>query len=83
MTIQALRKAYHAKPFIPFSISLADGRQIHVPSQECVMIGPQASRTFGVALPGEDYAIVDLLLVTSLDFTRVKTNGRSRRRSSS
>ena len=39
-----------------------------MPHPECVMIGREAGRTFGVAGEGEDYNIVDLLLVTSIDY---------------
>jgi hypothetical protein len=68
MTIDQLRKAVRQQPFRPFNICLGDGREIPIPHPECVMIGPEAARTFGVAGKGEDYRIIDLLLVTSLDF---------------
>ncbi len=68
MTIDQLRKAVRHAPFKPFTISLADGRRFPVPHPECVMIGREAGRTFGVAGEGEDYSIVDLLLVTSIDY---------------
>lgn len=48
------------------------------------MIPPEASRTFVVAESGEDYSIIDLLLVTSIDFgngsnARAKGNGKGRK----
>ncbi len=68
MTIDQLRRAAKAEPFKPFTVSLADGRRFFVPHQEFVWVPPQASRTFNVAGEGDDQSIVDLLLVTSIDF---------------
>ena len=68
MTIDQLRKAVRSQPFHPFTICLADGRELPVSHPEFVLISPDASRTFVVAGPGEDYEITDLLLVASLDF---------------
>lgn len=73
MTIEQLRIAVRHEPFKPFVICLADGRQFRVPHPECIMIPPKASRTFVVASRGEDYRIIDLLLVTSIDYTNGKT----------
>ena len=78
MNIEQLRKLVRAQPFQPFTICLADGREFRIPHPECVMISPEATRSFGVAGPKEDYRIVNLLLVSSLDF--VDGNARSRRR---
>ena len=69
MTIDQLRKAVRQQPFRPFNNCLGDGHEISVPHPECVMIGVEAARTFGVAGKNEDYRIIDLLLVPSLDFT--------------
>ena len=76
MTIEQLREAVHARPFRPFTISLADGRRFRVRSPEYILLPPKAQRTFIVAESGEDYRIIDLLLVTSIDF-----DGRTRSRS--
>ena len=76
MTIDQIRKATRAQPFRPFTVCLADGRQMRVRHPECIMIPPEASRTFIVAQEGEDYTIIDLLLVTSLDFKNGKTARR-------
>ena len=84
MTMEQLRGAMRAQPFKPFAICLTDGRQLLVPHPECVMVPPEASRTFVVAAQGEDYRIIDLLLVTSLDFgDGRRSNGRRRRREGS
>ena len=84
MTIDRLRQVSRATPFKPFTLSLTDGRRFRVRSPEFIMITPEASRTVVVAESGEDYSIVDLLLVTSIDFgkaqRRPSPNGRLRRR---
>jgi hypothetical protein len=79
MTIDQLRKAAKAEPFLTFTISLADGRRLRVKHPECILIPPEASRTFVVAESGEDYSIIDLLLVTSIDFGNGKDVRRNRR----
>ena len=76
MNIEQLRRIIRAQPFQPFTICLADGREFRIPHPECVMISPDATRSFGVAGPKEDYRIVNLLLVSSLDFI----NGKERKR---
>lgn len=68
MTMEQIRKAIKAQPFRPFTVSLGDGRQFHVPHPEFVWVPPEATRTLGIAGDGEDYSIIDLLLITSLDF---------------
>jgi hypothetical protein len=68
MTLDRLRAAVRAEPFRPFTICLADGRSFHVRHPEFVLITPEAARTFVVAESGEDYRILDLLMVSSLDF---------------
>jgi hypothetical protein len=80
MTLEQLRMAVGAQPFLPFQINLADGREFRVGHPECILIPPQASRTFVVAESGEDYTIIDLLLVTSLAFGNGNAKTRSRRR---
>ncbi len=82
MTIEKLRQFVSEDPFRPFTISLADGRRIKVPSRECVWIPPRSERTFFVVEGEEQGYIVDLLLVTSLDFNiRRRGNGRGNGRS--
>jgi hypothetical protein len=80
MTIEQLRKAAYATPFRPFTVCLADGRQVRVRSPEYIWIPPEAQRTFHVASSGEDYRVIDLLLVTSIDFVNgYGARGRRRR----
>ncbi|MCC7290799.1 MAG: hypothetical protein IT449_01915 [Phycisphaerales bacterium] len=81
MTIEQIRKAViKAEPFRPFTLSLGNGRRCFVPHPEFIWVLPEASRTLGVAGDGEDYSIMDLLLVTSIDFGNGATRKRSSRR---
>ena len=78
MTIEHMRAAYDAKPFLPFIMHLADGSAIPVQSREFIMAVPKG-RTLVVCQPDGALNIIDLLLVTHLE-TKPATNGVSRRR---
>lgn len=79
MTIEQLRRAIRAQPFRPFMISLADGRRFRVRHPDFVLIGPEAGRTFVVVEKGEDYSVLDVFLVTSIDFSNGRPVARPRR----
>ena len=78
MTIEQLRAAYQAQPFQPFTLHLADGREIPVVHREFMMTVP-SGRTIVVAQPDDTVNIIDLLLVTDLEFKPQK-NGSTKRR---
>ena len=78
MTIEQLRNVYDSKPFRPFVIHLADGRQIPVLSREVMLTAP-SGRTIVVYQPDDTLNLIDLLLVTDLEF-HPRSNGSSRRR---
>jgi hypothetical protein len=78
MTIEQLRAAYEAQPFRPFTLHLADGRDVPVSHREFMMTVP-SGRTTVVAQPDDWVNIIDLLLVTDLEFEPRK-NGSGRRR---
>jgi hypothetical protein len=80
MTIDKLRAAYETKPFRPFVIRLADRRAIPVEHRELIMTVP-SGRTIIVAQPDDSFNIIDLLLVTDLEF-KPTANGSHRRRKS-
>jgi hypothetical protein len=67
MTIEQMRTAYDAQPFIPFNIRLADGRAIRVHHREFVLLAP-SGRTMIVQQPDDSWNVIDLLLVTDLEF---------------
>jgi hypothetical protein len=76
--VEQLRNAYSAEPFRPFLIHLADGRQVPVVSREFIMTVP-SGRTVVVCQPDDTLNIIDVLLITDLEF-RPRPNGRRRRR---
>ena len=78
MTIEQLRRAYQAKPFQPFTMRLADGSRVHVPHPEFLLPHPSNGRTVAVAVPGDAFVIIDLLLVSAIEIG----NGKARRQRS-
>lgn len=67
MTIERMRAADAAEPFRPFTTRLADGRGVPVLSREFFAHSP-AGRTVVVFQPDESFNVVDLVLVTDLEF---------------
>jgi hypothetical protein len=66
MTIEQLRNVHQASPFRPFTLHLADGRQLDVPHRDFLSHSP-SGRTVIVYGPDESFSIVDLLLVTRIE----------------
>ena len=79
MTIEKLRDVYSQIPFKPFVIHLADGREIPVLSREFIMAVP-SGRTIVVCQPDGRLNLIDLLLVTDLEFKNGVAEPRKRRR---
>jgi hypothetical protein len=75
MTIERLHEVFQAQPFRPFVIHSADGRQIPVLHREFMASVP-TGRTIVVMQPDESVNIIDLLLVTDLEFKPVAANGK-------
>ena len=73
MTTEQLRKLIKTTPFEPFTIHMADGKEVLVRHPEFILLPPQ-SRTFVVwEDDAKAFGIIDLLLVTQLT---VKPNGK-------
>lgn len=66
MIIEQLRKLYLSMPFRPFTIHLADGRQVAVEHPEFMASAP-SGRTIIVYQSDDSFNIIDLLLVTDLE----------------
>ena len=79
MTIQQLKNAHQKRPFVPFSIRTANGRDYPVPHPEFMMITPPG-RTVVVTDNEGTVDTIDLLLVASLSFGNGKPKARSTRR---
>lgn len=65
MTLEQVRRLYEARPFIPFTIHVTDGRKFAVPSREFLFLPPDGRIL--VVVTGEAVDILDLLLVTGLE----------------
>jgi hypothetical protein len=75
MTLERLAQFHGARPFRPFRVHIADGRNFDVLHPECLAWSP-AGRTI-VFVKGEEHMeVFDLLLVTSLEQL---SNAKSRR----
>lgn len=67
MTIEHFRAALRAVPFRPFVMHLADGREVPVRHPE-LAVSTSTGRTTVVVQPDDTLTIIDLLLVTDLEF---------------
>jgi len=76
MTTEQLRVALRASPFRPFRIRMADQRQFEVPHPDFASVSP-VGRTAVVYHPDGAASIIDLLLMTELDFSPPATATRS------
>lgn len=80
MKTALLRELHEARPFVPFAISLADGRKVSVIHNEFMYFFP-SGRAVMVTHPDDRFTLIDLLLVTAVDVdpkfrTRIKTAGK-------
>jgi len=66
MNVEQLREVHQARPFRPFTLHIADGREITVPHPEFLAQFP-TGRAVIVTQPNDDYDVIDLLLVFSIE----------------
>ena len=66
MTVEQVRRLYDAQPFRPFTMRLADGRELAVRHREFVALAP-SGRTLLVYQPDDSFNVVDLFMVTDLE----------------
>lgn len=69
MTVQQLRAALHGMPFRQFTLHMGDGRSFHVPHPDFLSMSP-TGRTVIVYQQDDDFSILDLLLMTEIEFTK-------------
>ena len=55
-----------ASPFVPFTIFLADGTYVRIPTVDHIAMLPGANRIF-VYIDRESYSIISPLLITGLE----------------
>lgn len=67
MTIERFLEVWRARPFRPFTIHTADGRSFPVLHPEFLARSP-SGRTIAVEWGDDHMAILDLLLVSSIEF---------------
>ena len=79
MTIEKFRELLHVQPFQPFTIHLADGREVPVLHREFIMPTP-SGRTVVVCQPDDTLNIIDLLLVTDLEVKPPNGSASKRRK---
>ena len=65
MTVEQLKRMRDARPFAPFSVHAADGRQFHVMHPENMILS-RSGRTFTVENVDGLSEVLDTLLVMSL-----------------
>ncbi len=76
MKIETLRRLIETSPFQPFSINLADGRELHVPHRDFVSPSPNF-RMLTVWHPDDSCDIVDFMLVIGFHI-KAKPNGKAK-----
>lgn len=66
MTTEQFANVLHQAPFRPFTIHMADGRVFHVSHPDFVARS-KSGRTVIVFGDGDDYSVLDLLLMSELE----------------
>jgi hypothetical protein len=66
MKIEQLRKMKNQRPFKPFWLRMADGREIPITHPDAVAWGGEDSRTVTCISPADDWDVIDVALITSL-----------------
>ena len=65
MEINAIREALHRQPFRPFSLRLADGRELFVPHPDFVALSPR--RVIVINPQDQSHSILEPLLIVSVE----------------
>ena len=64
-----IRKLVHSVPFVPFTIHLADGGQLRVPTVDHIAVPPAGGRIF-VFGDDERYDVLSALLISRITVDR-------------
>ena len=80
MNIEQVRRHYRASPFHPFTLHLADGRNVPVVHPEFMIISPQDDECI-VYEPDGTFHLIDVELITDLErkarsFRKKPRNGK-------
>lgn len=80
MNIAVLRELREARPFVPFTLALADGRKLPVVHNEFLSFFP--SGRAAVLTHGDDrFTVIDLLMITTVDLDPLHGTRQPKRRS--
>ena len=70
-----IRKLMHAAPFVPFTIHLANGGQLRVPTIDHIAISPAGGRVI-VFSDDDTHDVLSSLLISRLTIERQTANGK-------
>ena len=73
MRIDDLKKVYQARPFKPFIIRVADGREYQVAHPEFMAISP-SGRSLVVYTPEDVFEVIDTMMIASLHVGNGESN---------
>jgi hypothetical protein len=79
MTVERIREAYRAEPFRRFILHLADGRELRVVHREFMSFSA-SGRTVVVNQPDDSMNIIDVLMITDLEFRPIPNGSRKRKK---
>ena len=66
MNIAVLRELHEKRPFVPFTITMADGRKLKIIHNEFLMLSPRGR--FAILFHSDErFTLIDLLTVTTVD----------------
>ena len=66
MTAQEFRSVFEALPFRPFSVFLADGREVMIRHQDYALLSP-TGRTLIVYQDDDSFQVLDLMIATGVE----------------
>lgn len=67
MTAEELRRHITAVPFRPFSLHMADGRQIPVLGRDFILLSPSGRMSY-VFQPDDSHDVLDVLMITGVHY---------------
>ena len=73
MTSQQLRAALQAAPFRPFTIHMGDGRSFDIQHPDFLLLSPGGRTAFAYRIE-EEFSIVDVMLMTEIEFGATARN---------
>lgn len=66
MRLEEIKRAKNQRPFVPFMIRMADGREVEITHPDAVAWESDQAMTVIAIKPGGGWEIIDLILTTSL-----------------